>query len=86
MPTYDYQCQHCKHEFEVFQSITARPLKKCPECGKNGLKRLISPGAGVIFKGKGFYATDYGRGRSRKPSREEGGSESSGGEGESSSD
>jgi len=67
MPTYDYQCKHCRHRFEAFQSITARPLRKCPECGQNGLKRLISAGAGVIFKGSGFYVTDYGKGRSRKP-------------------
>ena len=59
MPTYDYACGLCGHEFEEFQSITARPLKKCPECGENGLSRLIGTGAGVIFKGSGFYETDY---------------------------
>lgn len=59
MPTYDYACGLCGHEFEEFQSITARPLKKCPACGKNGLTRLIGTGAGVIFKGSGFYETDY---------------------------
>lgn len=59
MPTYDYQCQACGHEFEEFQSITASPLKKCPACGKLKLKRLIGTGAGVIFKGSGFYETDY---------------------------
>lgn len=59
MPTYDYQCDACGHEFEQFQSITAKPLKKCPECGKPKLKRLIGTGAGVIFKGSGFYETDY---------------------------
>ena len=59
MPTYDYLCQNCGHEFEQFQSITARPLRKCPECEKMGLKRLIGAGAGVIFKGSGFYETDY---------------------------
>ena len=59
MPTYDYICQGCKHAFEQFQSITARPLRKCPECGKSRLKRLIGTGAGVIFKGSGFYETDY---------------------------
>ena len=59
MPTYDYQCSACGHEFEEFQSITAAPLKKCPECGKSKLVRLIGTGAGVIFKGSGFYETDY---------------------------
>ncbi|MFN3168839.1 MAG: FmdB family zinc ribbon protein [Phycisphaeraceae bacterium] len=59
MPTYDYVCDACKHEFEEFQSITAKPLKKCPECGKNKLRRLIGTGAGIIFKGSGFYETDY---------------------------
>ncbi len=59
MPTYDYACQACGHRFEVFQSMTARELRKCPECGKNKLDRLIGAGAGVIFKGSGFYQTDY---------------------------
>jgi len=59
MPTYDYVCDACGHEFELFQSIKADPEKKCPECGKNMLRRLIGPGAAVIFKGSGFYQTDY---------------------------
>ena len=59
MPTYDYICNNCEHEFEKFQPITARPLRKCPRCGRNSLKRLIGTGAGVIFKGSGFYETDY---------------------------
>lgn len=59
MPTYDYQCNNCDHSFEEFQSITSNPLRKCPECSKNTLKRLIGCGAGVIFKGSGFYQTDY---------------------------
>ena len=59
MPTYDYLCESCGHGFEKFQSITARTLRKCPECGKNQLKRLIGTGAGIIFKGSGFYETDY---------------------------
>ena len=59
MPTYDYRCQACNHEFEEFQSITAKTLRKCPECGKLKLQRLIGIGAGVIFKGSGFYETDY---------------------------
>lgn len=59
MPTYDYICTACKHEFEEFQSMTAKVLKKCPECGKNTLERKIGIGAGVLFKGGGFYETDY---------------------------
>lgn len=59
MPTYDYKCGNCDHTMEVFQSITASPKKKCPECGKLKLKRLIGTGAGLIFKGSGFYETDY---------------------------
>lgn len=59
MPTYDYVCQNCGHAFEKFQSITAKTLRKCPECGEPKLKRLIGTGAGVIFKGGGFYETDY---------------------------
>ena len=59
MPTYDYLCSACDHRFEEFQSMTAKPLKKCPECKKSKLERLIGAGAGVIFKGSGFYGTDY---------------------------
>jgi putative FmdB family regulatory protein len=59
MPTYDYICENCGHRFERFQSITARPIRICPACGKRELKRLIGPGAGIIFKGSGFYQTDY---------------------------
>lgn len=58
MPTYEYECEVCNHRFERFQSITAAPLDTCPECGGT-VHRLISPGAGFIFKGSGFYATDY---------------------------
>ncbi len=58
MPHYDYKCKKCGHVFEVFQKITDEPLKECPEC-KGTLKRLISSGAGIIFKGNGFYSTDY---------------------------
>jgi putative FmdB family regulatory protein len=59
MPTYEYQCNNCEHLFEEFQSITAKPLKKCPECKKMRLRRLIGGGSGLIFKGSGFYITDY---------------------------
>jgi putative FmdB family regulatory protein len=59
MPTYDYQCRKCDHTWELFQPITAKPVKKCPECGKPSARRVIGPGAGIIFKGSGFYQTDY---------------------------
>lgn len=59
MPTYDYKCGNCGHLFETMQSIKADPLTKCPECGKETLKRLIGTGGGLIFKGSGFYLTDY---------------------------
>ena len=59
MPTYEYLCENCQGRFEEFQSITADVLRKCPDCGKMKLKRLIGTGAGVIFKGSGFYETDY---------------------------
>jgi putative FmdB family regulatory protein len=59
MPTYDYKCDACGSTFERFQSITAEPSRKCPQCGKLKARRLISPGAGLIFKGSGFYITDY---------------------------
>ncbi|MEM8781884.1 MAG: FmdB family zinc ribbon protein [Planctomycetota bacterium] len=59
MPTYEYVCNACGHAFEEFQSITAKPLRKCPECNKLKLQRLIGTGAGIIFKGSGFYETDY---------------------------
>jgi putative FmdB family regulatory protein len=59
MPTYEYKCDACGHTFERFQSITADPIKRCPECGKAKVRRLIGTGAGLIFKGSGFYITDY---------------------------
>lgn len=68
MPTYDYYCENCGFEFEEFQSIGSEPLKKCPECGELSLKRVISGGAGLIFKGSGFYITDYARKADKKGS------------------
>src|SRR5262245_31377746 len=59
MPTYDYACSACGHRFELFQSITAPVKRKCPSCSKPKLQRLVGPGAGIIFKGGGFYETDY---------------------------
>jgi putative FmdB family regulatory protein len=59
MPTYDYVCEACKHEFELFQSIKEEVKRKCPKCGRQKLRRLIGPGAAIVFKGSGFYKTDY---------------------------
>jgi len=59
MPTYEYMCDACGHEFEKFQSMTSAPVKVCPNCGKKKVRKLISAGAGLIFKGSGFYITDY---------------------------
>ena len=59
MPTYDYECDACGHEFELFQSIMEPVQKKCPKCGKLKLRRLFGTGAAVVFKGSGFYQTDY---------------------------
>ena len=59
MPFYEYQCSNCGHTLEELQKMSDPPLKKCPECGKNTLKKLIGTGAGLIFKGSGFYLTDY---------------------------
>jgi putative FmdB family regulatory protein len=58
MPTYEYECQHCKHKFEKFQNMTDTPLKRCPKC-RHKIKRLLGTGGGIIFKGSGFYETDY---------------------------
>lgn len=60
MPTYEYECRSCKHRFEEFQSITDEPIKICPKCGK-AVRRLFGGGMGIIFKGSGFYTTDYKR-------------------------
>jgi len=59
VPTYAYECEACGHHFEKFQSMTANSLRTCPECKARKLQRLIGPGAGIIFKGSGFYETDY---------------------------
>ncbi len=59
MPTYDYVCDKCGHEFEAFESIMADPQKHCPKCETDSLRRKIGPGAAILFKGSGFYITDY---------------------------
>ncbi len=64
MPTYEYKCKECGYVFELFQTMSAEPVKICPKC-KGEVKRLIGPGAGPIFKGTGFYQTDY---KNAKPS------------------
>jgi putative FmdB family regulatory protein len=58
MPTYEYECKKCRHAFEQFQRMSDEPLKRCPKC-KGALRRLMGTGAGIIFKGSGFYQTDY---------------------------
>jgi putative FmdB family regulatory protein len=59
MPTYEYHCDACEHHFDEFQSITEKPLKKCPQCRKPKLRRIFGTGAAILFKGSGFYQTDY---------------------------
>ena len=59
MPTYEYECRGCHHKFELYQSIMAKPITLCPKCKKAKVRRLIGRGAGFIFKGSGFYQTDY---------------------------
>lgn len=66
MPTYEYVCEACGHEFERFQKMSDEAVRVCPDCGQSGVRRRISSGAGIVFKGPGFYATDY-----RKPSPDE---------------
>lgn len=70
MPTYQYQCKNCGHEFEIIQSMKEDKLSKCPNCSEETLHRLIGSGSGLIFKGSGFYLTDYvkkGEGDTKKP-------------------
>jgi putative FmdB family regulatory protein len=82
MPTYEYRCSACGHKFEKFQSITAAPIKQCPECKKNKAQRLIGTGAGLIFKGSGFYITDYrSEGYKEKAKAESGTSDTKTGDG-----
>jgi putative FmdB family regulatory protein len=79
MPTYDYECDACGHEFELFQGINDPHQRKCPKCGKLKLRRLFGTGAAVVFKGSGFYQTDY-RSDSYKKAAEKDKSSSGGGE------
>ncbi len=82
MPTYEYQCQKCRHTFEEFQSIKAEPLKSCPQKGCRGrVRRLLSAGGGLLFKGSGFYITDYRSEGYKKAKASESGSSGGSGEG-----
>ena len=71
MPTYEYACEACRHKFEQFQSIVSKAVKKCPKCGKLKVKRLIGSGAGFIFKGSGFYQTDYRSSKYKESAKKE---------------
>lgn len=82
MPTYDYRCNHCHHEFELFQSMSDSVKRKCPQCGKLTLERLIGTGAALIFKGSGFYETDY-RSKAYKAAQEADSKMAKGGESKS---
>jgi putative FmdB family regulatory protein len=77
MPTYEYACSKCGHEFEQFQSIKDEPLKKCPNCRKNSARRKIGGGGGLLFKGSGFYITDYRSDGYKKSAKAESGSSAS---------
>ena len=76
MPTYEYACPACGHQFEKFQSMRDEPIKVCPKCSKTGVKRLVGGGAGLIFKGSGFYITDYKKSGAKKEGGESKPSES----------
>ena len=76
MPTYDYQCGACNHEWELFQSMNDSPVKSCPKCKKRKAKRLLGLGAGLIFKGTGFYETDYKNKSEKKTDKTSEGSDS----------
>lgn len=80
MPTYEYRCRACEHRFERFQKISDPPVKTCPSCGKRRVERLISSGGGIVFKGSGFYATDY---RKDSPKTSDDGASSAEGSGSS---
>ena len=74
MPTYEYDCKGCDHEFERFQKMSDDPVTVCPECGESKVVRRISSGGGILFKGPGFYATDYRKGPTPAEKRAESGS------------
>ena len=84
MPTYEYQCDACEHNFDEFQSMSEEPLKKCPECGRKKLRRVYGAGAAILFKGSGFYQTDYRsesyKSAAKKESEQSGGTNGKAGE------
>lgn len=86
MPTYDYECKACGYTFEKFQSISQPAVRKCPKCGKRKVRRLIGAGSGIIFRGKGFYQTDYRSESYRKAAEKDkaGGESKAGSDGRSS--
>jgi putative FmdB family regulatory protein len=71
MPTYEYECRACGHRFEKYQSITAAPVRTCPKCRKARVRRLLGAGAALLFKGPGFYATDYPSSSHREGAKKE---------------
>ena len=71
MPTYDYICNDCNKKHEYFQSMSDNPLTKCPECKKNSLRRIICGGTGLIFKGSGYYLTDYKNKKNKKTDKKD---------------
>ncbi len=73
MPTYEYECRACGHRFEKFQAMVDPPVRVCPACKKRRVSRLIGAGAGIIFKGSGFYETDYKRKSSSREKKESSG-------------
>lgn len=77
MPTYDYECDNCGHKFELFQSIKDDAIRKCPECKKLKLRRLFGTGAALMFKGSGFYTTDYRSDSYKKAAKADSSSKSS---------
>ena len=79
MPTYEYECRACGHKFEKFQSITAAPARTCPRCRKGRVRRLLGMGGALLFKGPGFYATDYRSSSHREAAKKEAAAETGSG-------
>jgi len=81
MPTYEYKCRNCGYELEEFQSMSEPPLVHCPSCATDSLDRILGGGAGLIFKGSGFYLTDYKRASATPPAKKEGSGDKPAGDG-----
>lgn len=86
MPTYSYVCDACGHQFDRFQAMTDEPVKRCPSCGRKRIRRLIGAGAGLIFKGSGFYITDYARPKGNRSDEATPGKPASDGKGDGKAD